>query len=90
MWTTISRSGAALCLFGEVIRKSAMLTAGNNFTHLVRERKVEGHQLVTHGVFSICRHPSYMGWFLWSIGTQITLLNPICFVGYLIASYRCV
>lgn len=26
---------------------------------------------------SISRHPSYMGWFWWSIGTQLLLCNPV-------------
>ena len=44
--------------------------------------KREDHVLVTSGVFSYVRHPSYVGWFLWSLGTQVVLLNPICFVLY--------
>ena len=63
--------GLFFCIAGELLRKGAMLTAWSNFTHLVRERRVEGHKLVTHGVYSLCRHPSYAGWFWWSIGTQV-------------------
>ncbi|CAG7834880.1 unnamed protein product [Allacma fusca] len=63
--------GLFFCIAGELLRKGAMLTAWSNFTHLVRETRVEGHKLVTHGIFSLCRHPSYAGWFWWSIGTQV-------------------
>ena len=34
------------------------------------------------------RHPSYFGWFYWSIGTQILLANPICTIVYAIASFK--
>jgi protein-S-isoprenylcysteine O-methyltransferase len=65
--------GLTLCVAGEVFRKGAMLKAWENFTHLVREKKVEGHRLVTTGLYSLCRHPSYAGWFWWSIGTQVSV-----------------
>ena len=48
----------------------------------MQSSKREDHELVTSGVFSYVRHPSYVGWFLWSLGTQVVLLNPICFVLY--------
>lgn len=80
--------GAVLVTGGEVLRKLAMFTAGSNFTHIVQYRKRDGHQLVTEGVYSLFRHPSYVGWFYWSIGTQILLSNPVCLIGYAIASWR--
>jgi len=84
----ITLVGLILCIGGEAMRKVAMLTAQKNFTHVVQTEKSEGHRLVTHGVYSICRHPSYAGWFFWAVGTQMVLLNPVCFIGYLIASWR--
>lgn len=65
-----------------------MITASENFTHIVQFDKVQNHQLVTHGVFSLVRHPSYLGWFMWSIGTQLTLANPVCIVLYAVASWK--
>lgn len=82
----ISLSGVLLCITGEVIRKSAMLTAGSNFSHTVEYRKERGHRLVTSGLYGVWRHPSYTGWFLWSLGTQIVLINPICLIGYAVVS----
>jgi protein-S-isoprenylcysteine O-methyltransferase len=32
------------------------------------------------------RHPSYFGWFLWALGTQLLLNNPICFVLWFFAA----
>lgn len=83
----ISVVGGILVVGGEFLRKLAMFTAGANFTHIVQTRKREHHKLVTSGVYSIFRHPSYVGWFYWSVGTQVLLCNPICFVGYIAASW---
>lgn len=80
--------GLLLCIGGEILRKTAMLTAFHNFDHLIRTRREEQHQLVTSGIYSLCRHPSYVGWFYWSIGTQIILCNPLCAVAYTFASWK--
>jgi uncharacterized membrane protein len=24
------------------------------------------------------RHPGYLGWFIWAVGTQVLLANPVC------------
>ncbi|KAJ8722339.1 hypothetical protein PYW08_004741 [Mythimna loreyi] len=83
----VSYCGVVMCIAGEIFRKAAMFTAKTNFNHTVQFVKRPDHELVTHGVYSICRHPSYVGWFYWSIGTQITLLNPICVIIYAVASW---
>lgn len=67
----ISYFGLFMCLSGEVLRKLAMYTARHNFNHLVQTEKSDNHQLVTFGVYKLCRHPSYVGWFYWSLGTQV-------------------
>lgn len=85
--SSISNFGLFLALSGEFVRKLAMITAGTNFSHKVEFRKQKGHVLITHGVYSLWRHPSYLGWFVWSIGTQVVLVNPVCLIGYTIASY---
>lgn len=83
----VTRLGLAVCALGEAVRKMAMLQAGRNFNHLVQSQKADDHQLVTSGVYSLCRHPSYVGWFFWSVGTQIVLLNPVCFLLYAYVSF---
>lgn len=80
--------GLVLCFTGEALRKLAMITASKNFSHIVQFEHHQGHELVTHGVYSLMRHPSYVGWFWWSIGTQVVLANPVCFVIYTIASWK--
>lgn len=81
-------AGIAICVAGEILRKLAIITANTNFNHIVQFRKVDGHTLVTHGVYKYMRHPSYAGWFWWSIGTQCIMANPICVILYAIASWK--
>ncbi|KAL2936798.1 Protein-S-isoprenylcysteine O-methyltransferase B [Bienertia sinuspersici] len=74
----ISNLGLVLVVIGEAIRKGAMITAGRAFTHLIKIHQEEHHRLVSHGIYGFVRHPGYCGFFIWSVGTQIMLLNPIC------------
>ena len=78
----ISSFGVIICIVGDCIRKLAMFHAGKNFNHIVQGTKAREHELVTSGIFSVVRHPSYLGWFLFSIGTQLTLFNPLCLIAY--------
>lgn len=71
MLSFVSYFGLVLCISGEILRKMAMLTAKHNFNHVVQSEKSDNHELITHGVYNLCRHPSYVGWFYWSIGTQV-------------------
>lgn len=84
----ISNMGLAMVVIGEVMRKLAILTAGQAFTHLIRTRHQENHNLVTHGVYSYVRHPSYCGFFIWSVGTQIMLCNPVSTIAFAIVVWR--
>ncbi|KAM8707724.1 hypothetical protein ACLKA7_014801 [Drosophila subpalustris] len=79
--------GVAMCACGEVIRKMAIITAGRSFTHLVQNEKHSDHKLITSGVYAYSRHPSYVGWFYWSIGTQLILMNPLCICIYTLVSW---
>jgi len=84
----LSILGVMLCVGGEFIRKLAMFTAKTNFSHVIQVHKEEGHVLVTNGIYRYWRHPSYVGWFWWSVGTQIVLCNPLCLCGYIVASWN--
>ena len=64
----VSAIGLVMVIFGELCRKLAMITAKSNFSHIVQYQKVKDHQLVKRGIYSISRHPSYFGWFYWSVG----------------------
>lgn len=86
--STILVIGIAVCIGGEVIRKLAIITASTSFNHVVQYHRNEDHVLVTHGIYSSMRHPSYAGWFWWSVGTQIILANPLCLILYAIVSWK--
>jgi protein-S-isoprenylcysteine O-methyltransferase len=65
-----------------------MFQAGVSFTHLVATQKTDKHLLVTDGIYTHLRHPSYTGWFYWSVGCQLLLLNPLCLVAWAGASWH--
>ena len=70
------------------MRTVAMYTAASNFTHQIAEVKRDDHKLVTSGIYSVMRHPSYCGFFGWSIATQLLLANPLCTVAYGVVVWR--
>lgn len=80
--------GGILVLGGLAVRIVAMFTAGSNFHHLVREEREENHKLVTNGIYTHLRHPSYFGWFWYTVGGQVLLCNPLCVFAYAFASYK--
>ncbi|KAL6547269.1 hypothetical protein OROMI_022990 [Orobanche minor] len=84
----ISNTGLAMVVAGEVIRKLAIVTAGRSFTHLIKRYHEEHHILITHGVYKYIRHPSYCGFFIWSVGTQIMLCNPLATLVFAVVVWR--
>ncbi|ODV96286.1 hypothetical protein PACTADRAFT_40444 [Pachysolen tannophilus NRRL Y-2460] len=80
----ISLIGFLLMAVGQFLRSLAMSTAGSSFSHNIAERKKDDHILVTHGIYSITRHPSYAGFYCWAIGSQLLLINPICLIAFAI------
>ncbi|KAG0675769.1 hypothetical protein C6P41_000779 [Kluyveromyces marxianus] len=76
-----------LCL-GQYVRSKAMITAGQSFSHVVKITKNSDHKLVTEGIYSNLRHPSYFGFFWWSVGSQMMLLNPISLVIFVVVLWN--
>lgn len=86
MWEVCFPIGAICVAIGQVIRIGAEINAGRNFTHTISYSKQPTHTLVTTGLYSVCRHPGYFGWYLWSVATQLMLCNPISVVLFFYAS----
>ncbi|KAK4623669.1 Isoprenylcysteine O-methyltransferase [Fulvia fulva] len=81
-------AGVVLVLVGQVVRTIAMCQAGTNFNHIVQGKKKDDHELVTDGIYSYFRHPSYFGFFWWAVGTQVLVGNKVCLVGYVIVLWQ--
>lgn len=69
--------GLGIMITGQLSRTLAMYTARESFNHYIQRTKDENHKLVTHGIYSWTRHPSYAGFFWWFIGTQLWCGNPV-------------
>ncbi|GJQ12395.1 hypothetical protein GpartN1_g4186.t1 [Galdieria partita] len=80
--------GTVLVILGEVIRKWGMFTLGSCFSHRIRTQKETHHRLVTKGIYRWIRHPAYCGWFVWCIGTQVMLCNPISCLLFTFLSWK--
>lgn len=85
--TLLSVVFTGVTLVFQGFRSTAMYYAGTNFNHYIESKKREGHVLVTTGIYKYLRHPSYFGWFWWSITTQCVLLNPVSIVLYSLAAW---
>ncbi|KAJ1721077.1 farnesyl cysteine-carboxyl methyltransferase, partial [Coemansia biformis] len=70
-------AGLVVASAGQAMRTLAMVTAGTSFNHYVATRRHADHQLVAHGIYRYERHPSYVGFFLWAVGLQMMLKNPV-------------
>lgn len=78
--------GALMVAVAQTIRSWSMLTCGESFNHLIQTMKKENHVLITHGIYKYLRHPSYVGFYYWSIATQVVLNNWFCAVLFALAS----
>jgi protein-S-isoprenylcysteine O-methyltransferase len=79
--------GLVVVVVAQTIRSAAMITAGASFNHLIQTYKRKDHTLITHGIYSVLRHPSYVGFFYWSMGTQLLLGNLLHFVLFSVVSW---
>ncbi|KAG0050054.1 hypothetical protein BGZ83_005175 [Gryganskiella cystojenkinii] len=81
-WGWINKIGLCLVIVGQIARTLAMFSAKSNFSHHVEFYKEDHHVLVTDGIYSILRHPSYFGFYYWALGSQLMMMNPICLIGF--------
>ena len=79
--------GIIITIIGQIFRIGTLFTAKKNFTHLLSYEKKKEHFLMTNGFYRITRHPSYFGFLVWTIGTQLMCLNIICLIGFPIGLY---
>lgn len=76
--------GLAMAAAGLFLRAVAMKTCGESFSHYVNtgnDRDAHRNEvLVTTGVYLVVRHPSYLGFWLVAVGTQIMMKNTVTLV----------
>lgn len=77
LWNTCSIVGLTCIVCGLGLRYVGMAQCGESFSHIIdtdttteKERK-----LVTHGVYSVIRHPVYVGFWLFAQGIELMLNN---------------
>mmetsp|Transcript_4292 Transcript_4292/g.6284 ORF Transcript_4292/g.6284 Transcript_4292/m.6284 type:complete len:269 (+) Transcript_4292:65-871(+) len=79
--------GIILVCTGQLIRSLAMKTCGESFNHIIQHSKKDNHKLVTDGIYMYLRHPSYAGFYYWSVGTQLMMGNFITSILFAGASW---
>ena len=67
--------GIAVCLVGGVLRMWPVFVLGNRFSGLVAIQP--GHTLVTTGIYSRIRNPSYLGLLVGSLGWALTFRSEV-------------
>eukprot|EP00977_Amphora_coffeiformis_P009423 scaffold2179_cov165-Amphora_coffeaeformis.AAC.27 len=82
-------AGLVMTAVAQTIRSAAMITAGQSFNHIIQTYKKENHVLIEHGIYSVFRHPSYVGFYYWSVGTQLLLGNLVHAVAFSVVSCLC-
>jgi protein-S-isoprenylcysteine O-methyltransferase Ste14 len=95
-WTidgdTIRWLGVALYLVGGALRLWPVFVLGHRFSGLVAIQ--QDHTLVTNGIYSVIRHPSYLGLLLNTLGWVLTfhsgvgVLLVVLLIPFLVARIR--
>lgn len=92
-WKLVTLNATAITLIAAAtlafyaVRLVAMAQCGANFSLAIEEKRRPEHKLVTTGVYSVLRHPSYFGWYWRAALCQLILMNPVCFVGFNAAAW---
>lgn len=87
-WKLITILGIAMVLSAQTMRSYAMMQCGESFNHYIQTQKKDNHVLVTDGIYKYFRHPSYTGFYYWSIGTQLVLHNPVAAILFGVAGWK--
>ena len=79
VWTidgdAVRWTGVALYVIGGALRLYPVFVLGNRFSGLVAIQP--GHTLVTTGIYSVIRHPSYLGLMVNSLGWALAFRSTI-------------
>ena len=87
-WTTTTAIGVVVVVVSQVVRSRAMVKCGESFNHYIQTSRKDNHVLVTDGIYTWFRHPSYTGFYYWSIGTQLVLRNSFSGLLFAVAGWK--
>ena len=77
-----------LALAGVATRIAAFNSARSNFHHLIRYDKDPKHVLVKTGIYAFERHPGYLGYFIFSISSQLMVKNFFSAVAFTLVLWK--
>ena len=77
-----------LALAGVMTRIGAFNSARSNFHHLIRYERDPNHVLIKNGVYAYERHPGYLGYFVFSVSSQLLIKNPLSAVLFTFVLWR--
>ncbi len=77
---------AGVCV-GQFFRVGALFYGGKSFHHMIQHQQQPEHKLVTTGLYAFCRHPGYLGWYLWAVSSQVMMVNPVSAWVYVMACH---
>ncbi|KAJ9524601.1 hypothetical protein QJQ45_024186, partial [Haematococcus lacustris] len=77
----VSWLGLCLLVFGEILRKCAMVSA--HVTSCFHPASLPPEPCRLQLSWWV-RHPGYLGWWLWAVGTQVLLANPLATLAFAI------
>ena len=77
-----------LSLAGVATRIAAFSSARSNFHHLIRYDKDPNHVLVKTGIYAYERHPGYLGYFVFSVASQLMVKNIFSAVAFTLVLWK--
>jgi len=77
--------GLILLILGQCLRITSEFTAKRNFTHQIAYVKLNKHRLIKQGVYKYIRHPSYLGFYCWAVGSQIMNMSYVSIPAFILS-----
>jgi protein-S-isoprenylcysteine O-methyltransferase Ste14 len=81
-WNTYFYTGFTIVITGLAIRISSIIILNKYFTSTIT--RVEDHKLIEKGLYSIIRHPAYLGQLIIFLGISMALSNWLSIIGMML------
>ena len=83
----VALMGGIMSVSAYSVRAISMVQCSSHFALQIEDEKRPEHKLVTHGLYSVLRHPSYFGWFWHITATQLIVGNTFCTIGFALVTW---